>query len=343
MAIKIGHSSIDERGKASGGSAGDQTKKEVCIRTWYNKGWNVVLRPKNSVVAEKSAKACEQACANDKLGYDQGGRNTLYKEAVQVNFDISKITKPCESDCSSLMHVCVIAGGVKINYGSNGFTTRTMRKRLLATGEYEELTDSKYLTSDEYLKRGDILVKEGSHTVMALEDGAKVVEASKPSKPVTPETPTRPELKFKVGDTVQFNGTVHYSNPNAESGKACKKGTAKVTVVNKSAKHRYHLVRISGGGSNVYGFVDEEFVTAVEVSKPVTPPQKPTVPYYPKYTGVSSSINTVLKAIGAGEYAGKWNDRIPVAKANGIVNYKGTMTQNLNLVGLARKGKLVKP
>ena len=37
MAVKIGHASIDERGKISGGKAGDQTGKEVCIRDWYNK------------------------------------------------------------------------------------------------------------------------------------------------------------------------------------------------------------------------------------------------------------------------------------------------------------------
>ena len=30
--IKIGHASIDENGKITGGKAGDQTGKEVCIR-----------------------------------------------------------------------------------------------------------------------------------------------------------------------------------------------------------------------------------------------------------------------------------------------------------------------
>jgi murein L,D-transpeptidase YcbB/YkuD len=41
-----------------------------------------------------------------------------------------------------------------------------------STGEFKVLKETKYLTSDEYLKRGDTLVKSG-HTVMVLEDGSK--------------------------------------------------------------------------------------------------------------------------------------------------------------------------
>lgn len=175
MAIKIGHSSIDENGKARGGAAGDQTKKEVCTRTYFKASWDAVLRPKTAALAEKSAKFVEDACNNDNIGYDQGQRNTLHTQAKAVGFDASKIIVKCECDCSSLMNVATIAGGANLVYGSNGFTTRTMVDRLVASGDYEKLTDSKYLTSDEYLKRGDILVNIGSHTVMALGNGSGVV------------------------------------------------------------------------------------------------------------------------------------------------------------------------
>ena len=179
MAVKIGHASIDENGKASGGSAGDQTAKEVVTRNWYNKPWNVLLRPKSATVAELSARACEEACENPNVGYDQGGRNTLYAKAKAVDFDLSAVGA-CECDCSSLMHVCAIAGGANLTYGSNGHTTRTMVKEFVASGDYEKLTDSKYLESDKYLKRGDILVKEGSHTVMVLSNGSAVEVAETP-------------------------------------------------------------------------------------------------------------------------------------------------------------------
>lgn len=173
MSIKIGHASIDERGKASGGVAGDSTTKEVCTRPWYNGNWNVVLRPKNTTLAEKSAKACEAACANNKIGYDQGQRNTLYAQAKAVNFDLSKIKTACETDCSALMHVCAIAGGANLTYSSNGLVTWNMVDAFVKTGQYEKLTASKYLTSDSYLKRGDILVRESGHTAMVLENGSQ--------------------------------------------------------------------------------------------------------------------------------------------------------------------------
>lgn len=47
-----------------------------------------------------------------------------------------------------------------------------------------------------------------------------------------------------------------YTNANAASGKACKPGKAKVTMISKGTKHPYHLVKESGGGSTVYGWVN---------------------------------------------------------------------------------------
>ena len=168
MAIKIGHAASNYD-KVNG----DGNGKEVCIRNWYKGGWTVVLRPKRKAVAEASARACEAACANDNLGYNSGVkyRNTFYQELLLTNFDPSKITKKCDADCSSFMHACAVAGGAAVYHGSNAVNTRNMVEKFVESGEYEALTDSKYLTSDKYLLRGDVLVKSG-HTGMALEDGA---------------------------------------------------------------------------------------------------------------------------------------------------------------------------
>ena len=173
MSIKIGHASADERYKASGGKAGDQTGGEVCVRTWYSSPWHFVLRPKSPEVAEKSSAACEAACGNKHIGYDQSSRNTLYIYAKLNGFDLGKIEDDCECDCSTLMHVCAIAGGAKLDYGVNGMWTGNMEEGFAANGEYEVLTDPKYLTSDAYLLRGDILVNRDKHTAMALENGAE--------------------------------------------------------------------------------------------------------------------------------------------------------------------------
>lgn len=63
---------------------------------------------------------------------------------------------------------------------------------------------------------------------------------------------------LKVGDTVNFTGTKHYTSASATSAKTCKPGAAKITQIYQlgQAKHPYHLVAVSGGGSTVYGWVD---------------------------------------------------------------------------------------
>lgn len=65
--------------------------------------------------------------------------------------------------------------------------------------------------------------------------------------------------------------------------------------------------------------------------------------YYRKYTGNSYGIDTVFRAIGVPEaYCGNYKNRMQVAEANGITNYKGTAKQNTSLIALAKQGKLKK-
>ena len=177
MSVLIGHASCDENGKAQGGKAGDQTAKEICTRKWYNGDWHTVLRHKDPEKAEKAAQACEAACANPNVGYDQYQRNTLRKQAKAVGWDLSKIKMPCECDCSSLQTVCEECAGIDIPYnGANAPTTSTMSDAFELTGELVALHDKKYLTSDAYLERGDVLIKKG-HTVRVLQNGSKTRKA----------------------------------------------------------------------------------------------------------------------------------------------------------------------
>lgn len=170
MSVLIGHASINEVGKAHGGKDGDNNGKEVCTRNWYNKPWDVVLRPKTETLAEKSAKICESICNNPNVGYNQDRRNTLWHQYLKHG-NIYSI-EPCATDCSAFMTFCAILGGARIEHGTNAPTTRTMRVKFKASGDYEVITDKKYTQSEKLLKRGDILVKEGSHTVMVLTNDA---------------------------------------------------------------------------------------------------------------------------------------------------------------------------
>lgn len=70
---------------------------------------------------------------------------------------------------------------------------------------------------------------------------------------------------------------------------------------------------------------------------------KPVTSYYRKYVGKSYRIDTVFNAIGVPTLlTGNKNKRKPIASKNGITNYKGTLTQNLKLISLAKQGKLKK-
>ena len=192
MTVKIGHASIDENNTAKGGNAGDQTLKEVCTRSWYNKPWTSVIRPKDSTVAEKIAKAMEQACANDKIGYDQNQRTTLFTQAKAVNWDLSKITTACECDCSSLVAVCVNAAGIAV---SKDIYTGNEKTALANTGAFTVLTDSKYISKSDNLKRGDILLGSG-HTAIVLTNG----ESATTSAPSNPASKAVDELAKEVLD-----------------------------------------------------------------------------------------------------------------------------------------------
>lgn len=119
-------------------------------------------------MAAKIAKAMKSACANNKIGYNQAKRNTLYNLAKQVGFDPAKVTTACDTDCSALVRVCCAYAGVSIS----DFTTPTQVAKMIATGAFDKLTDSKYTTKAAYLKTGDVLVtKTQGHTVVVLSDG----------------------------------------------------------------------------------------------------------------------------------------------------------------------------
>ncbi len=164
MAIRIGHASATEERKAKNGKAGDQTGGEVTIRGYYNSEWTYILRCKDKQKAEVMARTCEAGCENANIGYDQNQRNTLRTQAKAVGWNLSKITTPCECDCSSFMTVCAEAAGISIPYSSgNAPTTSTMRTAFKSTGMFDVLTPT------AAKRRGDIIVKNG-HTVMVLDD-----------------------------------------------------------------------------------------------------------------------------------------------------------------------------
>lgn len=68
---------------------------------------------------------------------------------------------------------------------------------------------------------------------------------------------------ISVGKEVNFTGSTHYTSSGGNAtGKRCKPGRAKVTAVNMSGVHQYHLVAVRGGTSTVYGWVDASDISS---------------------------------------------------------------------------------
>ena len=93
-----------------------------------------------------------------------------------------------------------------------------------------------------------------------------------------PEEPkTEPQAySLEIGDIVNFTGNRHYISANTGTGKKCAPGKAKVTAIAECAQHPYHLVKVAGGGSTVYGWVDVEDIEGAKVETPA--PVKPEEP-----------------------------------------------------------------
>lgn len=160
MATIIGSAKIDERGKATGGKAGDQKQKstpdykgEVSMQNFYvsSKGW-YILRAKNPDIASKIALAMTIACNNPNIGYNQARRLDIIKAGTHA-------TAPTSCDCSSLVRQCVRESGIEVG----NFTTANEASVLTATGHFDKFV----YTKGSQLYLGDILVtKTKGHTVI---------------------------------------------------------------------------------------------------------------------------------------------------------------------------------
>lgn len=167
MAIMVGSARIDEHGKISGGTPGDQkqtsatndTKGEVAMQAMYkhSKGW-LVFRPKSVTHAGLIAVKMTSACNNKNIGYDQNRRNDIIRNGIDT-----KIPSGC--DCSSLVREC-IKEATGIDPGN--FTTLTEPDALKKTGLFEDPFE--YVSQEETpVYNGDVLVtKTKGHTVIVV-------------------------------------------------------------------------------------------------------------------------------------------------------------------------------
>lgn len=174
----IANSGYDEHGKYSGGTAGDQTGKEWRIIPYYNRPWNCVLRHPDTSVRELIAQLAEEGANNDLIGYDQYERWTFWNQLKTVGYHPKNIKTKCEADCSAGVISIVWAVGHLLGLYRlkelDATYTGNMRQGFKDAG-FVVLQESKFLTSDSWLMRGDVLLNDAHHTAINLTTGKNVI------------------------------------------------------------------------------------------------------------------------------------------------------------------------
>ena len=166
--VIIGQASCNEDGELYGGKAGDQAK-EVGFSNWYNGGWIYCFRAKDKETRLKLAQAMLDTCRNKHIGYDaqKPDRYTAYDLAEKLDWDISKISKNCETTCSQAVSMCMRAAGIPEKYAPRHCDIAAMTKVMPKDPLFTMYKDKAHTKESTYLQAGDILLSS-HHTVIVV-------------------------------------------------------------------------------------------------------------------------------------------------------------------------------
>ena len=198
--MSIANCGIDERGRASGGRAGDNNGKEWRVRSWYYYPWKLVIRHPDAKVRAKIAALAKAGALNNHIGYDQSQRGTFWTQLQKAKYNPAKIKVKCEADCSASTSAIVkavghILGKSKLKNVPSTCTTRNLESELRKAG-FKVLKQTKYTKSQNYLLPGDILLCPGHHVAINLTTGSKVKK--KPvAKPAAKKTTAKKTTSTK--------------------------------------------------------------------------------------------------------------------------------------------------
>lgn len=286
MPVIIGSARHNEKGGLTGGKVGDQTSGEVSTQSFYvhKKGW-VILRLKNIAQSEQLAKAMQQACSNNHIGYCQDHRGGAINLLPKYG-SLGAIPVNTETDCSDLVRACIMqATGVKLQ----DFTTETEKSVLLASGMFDAIEYTAGMT----LYTGDILVtKTKGHTVIVTSGVSRSAAEPAPAPKVTTSKPV-----LKVGS----------------KGEAVKEWQ-KVVSVTADGDFGHNTENATKIWQKSHGLTADGIVgpkTWAKVNAPSVPPV-PTVPSFKKY---NVKVLTALNVRSTPSTSGKVNT---VIRDNGI-------------------------
>lgn len=314
MKIMIGSARSDERGKYSGGTAGDQkqisstndTKGEVSMQELYVHplGW-LILRPISMIHAGLIACKMITACNNVNLGYNQGNRLGV------VTYGVSTKTKT-ECDCSSLARQCVKEATGK---DPGNFTTDNAATMLEATGLFEK-RQAYVSQSATPVYNGDILVtKTKGHMVIVTNGNPRIT---------APQSAEYYPKYIGTSDSIVSALSAVGEKDTSKANRAKIAAANNIANYNFTAAQNIQMVNLLKAGTLKRACTD-------------TSTSSENTTYYPKYTGSSVSIVTALNAIGVNS---SYEYRKNIASRNNIAGYRGTAEQNIYMLNLLKNGTL---
>lgn len=150
------------------------------------------------------------------------------------------------------------------------------------------------------------------------------IETKPIEQPTQQPTPQPSTLAHKVGETVKINGVYTSSTSDNKLKPAVTTGT--ITKIIESARNPYLL-----NDGNI-GWVNDDCIVTTTTSKP-------SVEYYPIPNYKGSSIVDALNSIGVDS---SYDNRKKIAQKNNVRDYKGTATQNNQMLAKLKAGRLIK-
>lgn len=145
------------------------TAKPGSRQPWENKSWQVVLRNRDKVVADRIAD-CAYQLSDKTLSGDN--KNEAHDALKAKDYNIKSIRRPRQSGSPEFVTLsCLCAGIMELEYSATAPNEKKLREILPEIG-FKTITDKKYLQSDKLLKAGDILIKAGDCEIVTS-DGLK--------------------------------------------------------------------------------------------------------------------------------------------------------------------------
>lgn len=285
--------------------------------------------------------------ANDnRYGYDQTYRWGELSPAPGY-------TNAWDYDCSSFLITAWQKAGVAVKT-AGATNTRDMRTAFISKG-FKDITSSINLSNGSGLKKGDVLLKAGSHTTMVSAvsgSSITIVHASinekgtatggVPGDQTGKEICTRSYYNFatcvlRYGD----GGTTPPSTncyPRYTGSSTSLVEALNAIGVDSSYTNRTAIAK-ANGISNYSGTAAQNTELLNKLKAGTLIRAGASVSYYPKYTGSSTSLVEALNAVGVDS---SYNNRKLIAAANGISNYSGTAAQNTELLNKLKAGTLIR-